>query len=408
MWIAKIAGGRARLAWVAVAVGLATAVAFGPTPGAGDGDVPMVTMMRAWEHSAYTRLVFELTDAVAFDIFALESPRRLVIDLPTVTFALAGTPFDAGAVGVVDRMRYGSFRSDVSRIVLDLNAPIRVERAFLIPPEDGNATRFVLDLAVSDPAEFVTFVHANRKKPAPPSPAPRAPLPGDGAVIVIDPGHGGIDPGAVGATGVLEKNVALEAARELAERLAARRYRVVLTRDGDLFVGLRDRVAIARDAGADLFLSIHADSMENSRIRGSHVYSLSQTASDAEAEALAAKENKSDIIAGLDLADYSADVNTILLDLSQRETNNLSAALAGMIVESFSRRGIRSIGRPHRQAGFAVLKAPDVPSVLIELGFLSNREDERTLLVREGREPIVDAVVEAVERYFSALAVASD
>ena len=202
--------------------------------------------------------------------------------------------------------------------------------------------------------------------------------------------------------------MALEAARELAERLAARRYRVVLTRDRDLFVGLRDRVAIARDAGADLFLSIHADSMENSRIRGSHVYSLSQTASDAEAEALAAKENKSDIIAGLDLADYSADVNTILLDLSQRETNNLSATLAGMIVESFSRRGIRSISRPHRQAGFAVLKAPDVPSVLVELGFLSNREDERTLLMREGRKPIVDAVVEAVDRYFSALAVASD
>ena len=164
---------------------------------------------------------------------------------------------------------------------------------------------------------------------------------------------------------------------------------------------------MARDAGADMFLSLHADSIADRRVRGSHVYTLTKTASDAEAAALAAKENKADIIAGLDLAEYSPVVNTILLDLSQRETNNRSAEVAERVVEELHRAGVYSLGRPHRHAGFAVLKAPDVPSVLIELGFLSNGDDEAMLSDAAARRPLIEALARAVDRHFDLRTAAS-
>ena len=293
-------------------------------------------------------------------------------------------------------------------MVLDLNEPAAVERAFLLPPGAERPARFVIDLAESDRAAFTAFARASRPAaPAAPPPPGAAdePVAADKPTVAIDPGHGGIDPGAPGREGPSEKAVALRAALELREQLEATgRYRVVMTRDRDVFVALRERVAIARAADADLFLSIHVDSIADSRLRGSHVYTLSEKASDAEAAALAAKENKSDIIAGLDGADFSGDEDTIhiLIDLSQRQTDEDSGRIADLMVEAFARHGVRSIRRPHRQAGFAVLKAPDVPSLLIELGFLSNREDEERLRTREGRAPAIRAIVDAVERYFAA------
>ena len=363
---------------------------------------------RIGAHPDYTRLAIDLSGRVEFRIFALAKPYRLAIDFPELEFAVAaGRPSAGGAIADV---RYGRFRAGTSRMVLDLTRPARVARAFFIPPGgDGGATRLVIDLADSDADAFAVFAResqrAARPAPAPPvEPLPGPPAPRGLYTVVIDPGHGGIDPGAIGGSGVHEKAVALEAARHMAERLRATgRYRVVMTRDDDVFVRLRDRVASARAAGADLFLSIHADSLADSRVRGSHVYTLSKEASDEEAEALAAKENESDVIAGVDLAAYSEDVDEILLDLSQRATNCYSARLADMTVAEFARRGVPSVSRPHRRAGFAVLKAPDVPSLLIELGFLSNREDEKRMRSREGREPTVGAIVDAVDRYFDSL-----
>lgn len=397
--------GRAPRARPALAAAL-LAAACASAPAAGGADATM-SDFRIGAHPDYTRLAIDLSGRVEFHIFALTKPDRLAIDFPELEFAVAGGRPSAG--GAISNVRYGRFRAGTSRMVLDLDRPARVARAFFIPPGGGGgATRLVVDLADSDADAFAAFARESQRaaRPAPPpaEPPPGPPAPRSLPTVVIDAGHGGIDPGAIGGSGVHEKDVALEAARHMAERFRATgRYRVVMTRDDDVFVRLRDRVALARAAGADLFLSVHADSLQDSRVRGSHVYTLSKEASDDEAEALAAKENESDVIAGVDLAAYSEDVDEILLDLSQRATNCYSARLAGLVVAEFARRGAPSIRRPHRRAGFAVLKAPDVPSLLIELGFLSNREDEKRLRSRDGREPMVGAIVDAVGRYFDSL-----
>jgi N-acetylmuramoyl-L-alanine amidase len=234
-------------------------------------------------------------------------------------------------------------------------------------------------------------------KPAPPRPAPREPK----RVIVIDPGHGGVDPGAISLSGVYEKSITLAIAEEIERQLTmSGRYKVVLTRSDDTFIRLRDRVALARQAQADLFLSIHADSLANHSIGGMSIYTLSETASDREAEALAAKENKADIIAGIDMRGETHQVSTILIDLAQRETKNLSATLARSMIDELG-RDRRLLPKPHRFAGFAVLTAPDVPSVLVELGYLSNRTDERELLDTGHRQRVGRGIARALDRYFA-------
>ncbi len=222
-------------------------------------------------------------------------------------------------------------------------------------------------------------------------------------MIVIDPGHGGVDPGAVAPGGVYEKHIVLALSRELRRQLlATRRYRAVLTRNRDIFIRLRDRVAIARDKNADLFISVHADSIRNRRVSGPSVYTLSEKASDKEAAELAERENKADLIAGVDLTHESADVTNILIDLAQRETMNQSARFAAYLVRSLGQR-TRVLTRPHRFAGFAVLKAPDLPSVLLETGFLSNGEDARRLTSKAYRRRLAGAIVDAIERYFASV-----
>ena len=339
-----------------------------------------------------------------FGIFALAAPDRLAIDLPALEFRISGEPLGPGGVGAIARVRHGRFDRETSRVVLDLAGPVALKRVFrLFPDEAGGPTRLVVDVAESHRAAFAAFARESQRRPV--RTARTAPVENARGrpVVVIDPGHGGIDPGAPGREGPDEKTVALTAARHLRERLEETgRYRVVMTRDRDVFIGLRDRVAIAQDACADLFLSIHADSIGDPRIGGSHVYSLSREASDEEAEALAAKENESDLIGGVDVAVYPDEhVAAIVLRMSQTTTNRLSERLAALLVEAFARYRVKSIGRPHRRAGFAVLKAPDIPSLLIELGFLSNRQDERRLLTRAGREPAIRAIVDAVERHFA-------
>ncbi len=219
-------------------------------------------------------------------------------------------------------------------------------------------------------------------------------------VVVIDPGHGGVDPGAIGVSGIYEKYITYSMAKELQQQLEKTgHYRVHLTRDRDVFIPLRERTTIARSLNADLFISLHADVVKDPDIRGLSVYTLSQNASDAEAQALADKENKADLIAGIDLSRESTDVTNILIDLAQRETMNRSAGFAGSIVDELG-RDTALLSNTHRFAGFAVLKSPDVPAVLIEMGYLSNTIDEKNLRQPEYRAKLAHAISRAVERYF--------
>ncbi|HXM69492.1 MAG TPA: N-acetylmuramoyl-L-alanine amidase, partial [Thermoanaerobaculia bacterium] len=222
-------------------------------------------------------------------------------------------------------------------------------------------------------------------------------------VVVVDPGHGGVDPGTTGISGIYEKELTLAAAKELKRQLeASGRYQVVLTRDKDVFLPLRERVQLARTARAELFISLHADSIGSDSIVGSSVYTLSEKASDAQAAALAANENKADTIAGANLDGYSGEVADILIDLAQRETKNDSAKYAHDLVQELDRSG-RMLEHASRSAGFAVLKAPDVPSVLLEMGYLSNPQEERELRDPAYRVRLMTAVKRAVDIYFAAL-----
>jgi N-acetylmuramoyl-L-alanine amidase len=222
-------------------------------------------------------------------------------------------------------------------------------------------------------------------------------------IVVLDPGHGGIDPGAIGLSGVYEKDLALDAARLVAQLLeATKRYRVVLTRTTDEFVPLPDRVARARAADGDLFLSIHADALPDPGMRGASVFTLSEKASDAQAAALAARENKVDLIAGIDLSRHAPEVSSILIDLARRQTNNQSIRLARRLVDDLG-HDVTMLNNSHRSAGFAVLKAPDIPSALIEMGCLSNREEERALRTPSYRRKVAAGIARSINDYFDSL-----
>lgn len=254
--------------------------------------------------------------------------------------------------------------------------------------------------------ETGTMTQASATRGAPPAPAPRPAEPKRETrrLIVIDPGHGGEDPGATGAAGTLEKDITLAAARELRDRLlAGGRYRVELTRDNDVFLSLRSRYQRARELGADLFLSVHADWMHNRKVRGASVYTLSETASDAEAAELARQENLADAVVGINLSRESPEVANVLIDLSRRDTNNLSLRFASGLVAELGREKLLLPARPNRSAGFAVLKAADVPSALLEMGYLSNPEDEKRITQAANRARVVTAVARAIDAYFTRL-----
>ena len=219
--------------------------------------------------------------------------------------------------------------------------------------------------------------------------------------IALDPGHGGIDPGAISPNGLREKTVTLATARELARLLnASGRYRTLLTRGRDTFVPLRQRVARARASRAELFLSIHADALPDRTLRGLSVYTLSERASDRETAALAMRENKDDFVAGLHLSRQPPVISAILLDLARRQTNNQSLMLARAVIEELG-RAVPLLEKPHRAAGFTVLTAPDIPSVLVELGCLSNPAEERLLGQRAHQRRLAEALAQAIDDYFA-------
>jgi N-acetylmuramoyl-L-alanine amidase len=358
-----------------------------------------------------TRLVLDLGAKVDFDIFLLDRPRRVVVDLPSLAW-----PTDQPTVdGLVQKIRFGQFTADKSRLVIDAKGPVRVVKSFLLPPSSGLPHRLVIDLVKTGNKEFADQVAKDRAakrsaKKAAPAPTPFTPKPRKQAnskpVIVLDAGHGGVDPGALGRK-AREKSVTLNFTRELAKQLRKTgKYKVYLTRNRDIYIPLRQRVNIARKHNADLFISIHADAIKRKNVRGMSIYTLSETASDKEAAALAKKENQSDIIAGIDFADQPPEVANILIDLAQRETKNLSVKFANLVVDN-ARGKTRLLDRTHRFAGFRVLKAPDVPSVLIELGFLTNRSDEKQLLSTAWRRKVAGALVNSVNGFFDASRLAA-
>lgn len=412
-----------------------------------DAAESVATDVRIGFDGARTRFVLDLSKAVNVRLFMLDGPYRVVLDMPEVGWRLPAKPLPA-QTGLFRTMRYGLYQAGQSRMVLETTHPVAVQSAFFLADGNSGVSRFVLDLVSSDHSTFVaglgraipvSATGAGYKAaslpivgqpvlpepgaiaPPPPDPvpvtavvsaqpamlpAPRKPQvasTGRKRVIVIDPGHGGADPGTIGSSGVYEKHITIAMARQIKQTLEqSGRYKVVLTRERDIFVALRDRVSRARKAGADLFISIHADSIKNKKISGSSVYTLSENASDKEAAMLAEKENKVDLIAGIDLSGESQEVTNILIDLAQRESMNESAKFANVLVQELKRTS-KVLRNTHRFAGFAVLKAPDVPSVLVELGFLSNPKDERNLRSKAYRQKIATAILSGIDYYMAGL-----
>jgi N-acetylmuramoyl-L-alanine amidase len=379
---------------------------------------PIIMGVRIGEHQDRTRFVVEVSDPVAMRTFTLSGPNRVVIDMPVVQWHLDAPPRPTGN-GVVRSYRYGLFRPGNSRFVIDLNTPVAVSNALVIPPTGGYGYRVVIDLFSTTQAKFdetagwpadlkAREAAAAQLASLPPA-QQQSPGGGEKRVIVIDPGHGGIDSGTSGVNGLMEKDLVLDEALRLSRHLSERtNYVVHLTRDSDVYIPLKERVNIGRSWRADLFISLHADSNPDTGVNGLSIYTLSESGSDKEAAALARKENQSDVIAGVDLAGGNSTVAPILIDLAQRDTMNRSSRFAEGAVSMLSRSTDILPRQPHRAAGFVVLKAPDVPSVLIELGYLSNEDDAGQMNTARWRNAVAQSVATAVDQYFAPTAGASN
>lgn len=363
-------------------------------------------------HSDKTRIVVDVDQLTDFRVFTLQGPDRVVIDLPSFAWQ-ASLLIKQEKGSVIAAVRHGNISSDTSRIVFDVEGKMTIINAFALPAAQGKPDRIVIDVrpyqtgdtvqAYGDLAETglqESTVPAAAPPVAPPPP-PQKQKPARKLVIVIDPGHGGQDPGATSGR-THEKHIVLALGKALkAELESMGKYEVHMTRSSDRFIKLHDRVKFARSKNADLFVSIHADSIPKSSVRGASIYTLSEKASDAQTAKLAARENKADLISGIDLSHEDHDVAGILLDLVQRDTMNQSNFFAEKLVAAFKREGIRILDNPHRSAGFAVLKAPDIPSILIEAGFVSNRHDARLLTQASYQKKVAGTIARGIDAYLS-------
>lgn len=396
---------------------LATAVIFCCAFSAADSAAASgITSMRIGQGVGSVRIVFDADRKFDYKVFLLSEPKRLVID----TFDVKVSPEIEKYVdknNLVTKTRLGSVGTDGIRIVFDLQKPAIVKKAFMLAPQSNFGWRFVIDVSIASEREFSSKVgskyalsnensFAGSYSSSSSKSSSKAKTVNKKKIIVLDPGHGGKDPGAIGYSGVYEKNITLAMAKELKVILEKEGYKVHLTRSTDIFIPLRDRVKIARKYNADLFMSIHADSAVNRSAKGLSVYTLSETASDKEAAALAERENKADVVAGLNLLEHSKEVSDILINLAQRETMNRSSEFASFMVQEM-RKSVKLRDNTHRFAGFAVLKAPDVPSVLLEMGYLSNRTEERLLKQKDYRRKLAVSTSKAVEKYFDNMQHAS-
>lgn len=363
---------------------------------------------QASETDGVSRLVFDLSARVAVSAFLTDSPNRVVLDLPQVNFQIgAGDPRSvAKGAGLIRSYRFGLLAPGRSRVVIDLAGPAILRRVAVEPIAGGDPSRLVVELSKTDRASFRAAVRLSQagranaaiaESPIPPPPAVTVPKP----VVVIDPGHGGVDPGASGIGGATEKAIVLDFAASLAAKLrAAGHCTVVMTRSDDSFVSLSDRVRVARDADAALLISVHADSLSDGTVTGATVYTASDRASDAEAARVAETENRADEAAGLAPTPEAPQLSDILFDLTRRETRTYSHVFQHSLVGYWQK--IAHLNKnPERSAGFKVLQAPDVPSVLLELGYLSSSQDVGLLGSAAWRDSATERVAAAIEAYLT-------
>ena len=327
----------------------------------------------AYETKNNIRLILSSNDNFSSKVFTLKSPTRLVVDIKNInSFSKKSSNFN-----YIKNIR-ASKTDNKARLVFDLRIPIIkfVRSKFIIKKNNNNL--LIIDL-------IIDYRDVNNSK--------------ENKIIVIDAGHGGADPGAI-RNNIKEKNLTLIAAKLLKNNLEKRAFTVFLTRQTDKYIRLKNRVKFARNRSADLFISLHADSTKNKNTNGISIYSLSEKASDRLSQALADRDNRSDLIAGLNLKEVDKEVSDILIDLSRRQTKNSSIDFAELFIEKFNNNGLNLLKRPHRQAGFAVLKAPDVPSILIEMGFISNNSDLRKLRDSNYQKILINNIALVVEDYF--------
>jgi N-acetylmuramoyl-L-alanine amidase len=376
------------------------------SPTSGAGAVAVATDVRLGGDENQTRLIVDLSRKIDVRAFILADPYRVVIDMPQVNFQFPPRAGEKGR-GLIKAFRYGLVLPGASRMVLDITAPVRVEKAFVIDAADGQPARLVVDLLKVDRETFLRAVAIDNRLPRDPlTRSEREPPDKSGdprPVIVIDPGHGGIDAGTRGPDGEMEKSLVLDFGLMLRDKIEkAGKYRVVMTRSDDTFVPLADRVQLARARQAQLFISIHCDALAHGDgdTQGATVYTLSDSASDAEAARLADEENRADVIAGVDLTEEPNQIADILIDLAQRETKTFSTQFARALVTEL-RATTRLHKHPLKAAGFRVLKAPDVPSVLIELGYVSNGQDLKELISDVWRQRAGDSIVHAIDTFFA-------
>jgi N-acetylmuramoyl-L-alanine amidase len=389
---------------------LVAAVLLGIPRGAGAAGVPadafngfpVANEVRLSGDETQTRMVVDFSQKVEIHAFTLANPYRVIIDLPQVVFRFPPNTGESGR-GLIKAFRYGLMMTGGSRIVIDLTRPARVDKTYVLDAANDQPSRIVLDLTAVDKDAFMRTIALDNRVREPAAAAKPQPKSDARPIVVLDPGHGGIDNGTKAASGEMEKNIVLDFALLLRDKIEkAGKYHVVMTRTDDTFVALADRVQLARAQQASLFISIHADALPRGEgdAQGASVYTLSETASDSEAARLAETENRADVIAGVDLTFAPNDVADILIDLAQRETKTFSVQFARGLIDS-----MKTVTRIHKNslksAGFRVLKAPDIPSVLIELGYVSNKQDLKSLTSADWREHTADSMVQAIDRFFT-------
>jgi N-acetylmuramoyl-L-alanine amidase len=390
---------------------------------AGAPSFPVASDARLAGDARQTRFVLDLDKPIQFRAFTLADPYRVVLDLPQVDFQLSPGSGGTGR-GLIKAFRYGLVMPGGSRIVFDLTGPAKIAKSYVLDAANGQPPRLVLEFEGVDRTTFVQLLSRESRpelRPAieanaaaaktetgaiaqpamavQPAPSPPDPRP----VIVIDPGHGGVDNGTQAGGDVMEKNLVLGFGLALRDRIEkSGKYRVVMTRTDDTFIPLGDRVKIARSESAALFVSIHADALKRGEgdAQGATIYTLSDKASDAEAERLADAENKSDAIGGVNLGDEQTEVADILIDLVQRETKTFSNRFARVLMGEM-KNTVRMHKHPLKSAGFRVLKAPDVPSVLVELGYVSNKGDLELLVSENWRNRTVGSMAQAIDAFFA-------
>ena len=391
--------------------------AEGPPPSpVAAADLPVASDARLAGDAKQTRFILDLDKTITFQAFTLADPYRVVVDIPQISFQLAPGTGNAGR-GLVKAFRYGLVMPGGSRLVLDLAGPAKIANSYVLEAANGQPPRLVLELEEVDRANFVQLLSPESRpelKPAvveakaavamPDAAAAAKPVepPDARPLIVIDPGHGGIDNGTQ-SSGEMEKNLVLGFGLALRDRIEkSGKYRVVMTRTDDTFIPLNDRVKVARNRSAALFVSIHADALPRREgdAQGATIYTLSDKASDAEAERLAEAENKADAIGGVNLTDEPTEVADILIDLAQRETRTFANRFARLLMGEM-KTTVRMHKHPLKSAGFRVLKAPDVPSVLVELGYVSNKGDLEHLVSEDWRAKTVGSMAQAVDAFFA-------